>query len=166
MIIRIWPLSPLFYVLSILTKTLTVFFAPMSIFFIINSDLPKQRKIIITLTVLIIILVGITASAAQSNIEFEWNSDEFWLGFTAFAFQMRLDSVFVLFLLPVIVGLFIISKINRYANSIQILIVGTLLMSPFVTGLTDLTNQPYRFLPFLVFFSVGVGMILTNRMTR
>ena len=79
---------------------------------------------------------------------------------------MRLDSVFVLFLLPVIVGLFIISKTNRYANSIQILIVGTLLMSPFVTGLTDLTNQPYRFLPFLVFFSVGVGMILTNRMTR
>ena len=166
MIIRIWPLSPLFYVLSILTKTLTVFFAPMSIFFIINSDISRQRKIAITLALLIIIIIGIVVSTTQSKIEFESNLDGFWLGFTAFAFQMRLDSVFVLFLLPVIVGLFIISKINRYANSIQILIVGTLLMSPFVTGLTDLTNQPYRFLPFLVFFSVGVGMILTNRMTR
>ena len=79
---------------------------------------------------------------------------------------MRLDSVFLLFLLPVIVGLFIISKSNRYANSILVLIAGTLLMAPFVTGITDLTNQPYRFLPFLVFFSVGVGMILTNRMAK
>jgi len=166
LIIKIWPLSPLFYVLSILSKTLTVIFAPMSIFFIINSDISKQRKIAITLTILIIIIIGIVVSTTQSKIGFEWNSDGFLLGFTAFAFQMRLDSVFLLFLLPVIVGLFIISKINRYANSILVLISGTLLMAPFVTGLTDLTNQPYRFLPFLVFFSVGVGMILTNRMTR
>ena len=166
LIIKIWPLSPLFYVLSILSKTLTVIFAPMSIFFIINSDISKQRKIAITLTILIIIIIGIVVSTTQSKIGFEWNSEGFWLGFTAFAFQMRLDSVFLLFLLPVIVGLFIISKSNRYANSILVLIAGTLLMAPFVTGITDLTNQPYRFLPFLVFFSVGVGMILTNRMAK
>tara|TARA_B100000029_G_C17457333_1_gene917204 strand:- start:56 stop:1099 length:1044 start_codon:yes stop_codon:yes gene_type:complete len=165
LVIRIWPLTPVFYVLSILSKIITAFFAPMSIFFILNSDVSKQRKIILTIIFLIIIAIGITVSVTQTNIEINWNSDEFWLGFTAFAFQMRLDSIFVVFLLPLTVGLFLISKNNRYSNSILILLAGTLLSAPFVTGLTDMTNQPYRFLPLVVFFSVGIGMLFANRKT-
>lgn len=163
--IKIWPLSPVFYVFSIFTKTLTAFFAPMSIFFILNSEIPKQRKIIVTIAFVIIILIGIILSTTQTNIDVEWNTNEFWLGFTAFAFSMRFDVIVVVFLLPVIVGLFLISKNNRYANSILILLAGTLLSAPFITGLTDMTNQPYRFLPLIVFFSVGVGMIFANRKT-
>nr|AIF18013.1 hypothetical protein [uncultured marine thaumarchaeote KM3_79_H09] len=164
-IIKIWPLTPVFYVLSILSKILTAFFAPMSIFFILNSDVSKQRKIILTVIFLAIIVIGISVSTTQTNIGLEWNSDEFWLGFTAFAFQMRLDIIFVIFLLPLTVGLFIISKNNRYSNSILILLAGTLLSAPLVTGLTDMTNQPYRFLPLVVFFSVGIGMLFANRKT-
>ena len=163
--VKIWSLSPVFYVFSIFTKTLTAFFAPMSIFFILNSEIPKQRKIIVTITFLIIVLIGLILSTTQTNIDVEWNTDEFWLGFTAFAFSMRLDMIIVVFLLPVIVGLFLISKNNRYATSILILLAGTLLSGPFITGLTDMTNQPYRFLPLIVFFSVGVGMIFANRKT-
>ncbi|MDC0193595.1 hypothetical protein OAK01_01280 [Candidatus Nitrosopelagicus sp.] len=165
LLIKIFPLSPVFYVLSIFSKTLTALFAPMSIFFILNSDIPKQRKIIIALIFLIIILIGIALLSFQTDVGLDWNPNEFWLGFTAFAFSMRLDSVFVVFLIPLTVGLFIVSKNNRYANSILILLVGTLLSAPFVTGITDMTNQPYRFLPLIVFFSVGVGMIVTNRKT-
>ena len=137
----------------------------MSIFFILNSDVSKQRKIILTVIFLAIIVIGISVSTTQTNIGLEWNSDEFWLGFTAFAFQMRLDVMFVIFLLPLTVGLFIISKNNRYSNSILILLAGTLLSAPLVTGLTDMTNQPYRFLPLVVFFSVGIGMLFANRKT-
>ena len=165
LLIKIFPLSPVFYVLSIFSKTLIALFAPMSIFFILNSDIPKQRKIIIALIFLIIILIGIALLSFQTDVGLDWNPNEFWLGFTAFAFSMRLDSVFVVFLIPLTVGLFIVSKNNRYANSILILLAGTLLSAPFVTGITDMTNQPYRFLPLIVFFSVGVGMIVTNRKT-
>ena len=165
LLIKIFPLSPVFYVLSIFSKTLTALFAPMSIFFILNSDIPKQRKIIIALIFLIIILIGIALLSFQTDVGLDWNPNEFWLGFTAFVFSMRLDSVFVVFLIPLTVGLFIVSKNNRYANSILILLAGTLLSAPFVTGITDMTNQPYRFLPLIVFFSVGVGMIVTNRKT-
>ena len=161
--LKIWPLSPVFYVFSIFTKTLTALFAPMSIFFILNSEISKQRKIIITITFLIIILIGVVVSTTQTNIGIELNPEKFWLGFTAFAFSMRLDVIIVIFLLPLIVGLFLVSKNNRYANSILILLAGTLLSAPLVTGLTDMTNQPYRFLPLIVFFSIGVGMIFANR---
>ena len=138
----------------------------MSIFFILSSDISKQRKIIIGLIILIIFLIGIVVSATQSQIGLEWNSDEFWLGFTAFAFGMRIDSLFVLFLLPVTVGLFIKSKSNKYANSILVLISGTLITATFLTGLTDPTNQPDRLLPLIVFFSVAVGIIFAKRTSR
>ena len=138
----------------------------MSIFFVLNSSMQKQRKIIVAVSIVIILIIGITISTTQTNVEVKWSAEEFWLGFTAFAFQMRLDSIFVLFLLPLIVGLFIITKNNRHANSLLILLAGTLLSAPFVTGLTDQTNQPYRFLPFIVFFSISVGMIITNRKIR
>ena len=166
LVIKIWSLSPIFYVLSIFSKILTAFYAPMSIFFILSSDISKQRKIIIGLIILIIFLIGIVVSTTQSQIGLEWNSDEFWLGFTAFAFGMRIDSLFVLFLLPVTVGLFIKSKSNKYSNSILVLISGALLTAPFLTGLTDQTNQPYRLLPLIVFFSVAVGIIFAKRTSR
>ena len=114
---------------------------------------------------MIIILIGVVVSTTQTNIGIELNPEKFWLGFTAFAFSMRLDVIIVIFLLPLIVGLFLVSKNNRYANSILILLAGTLLSAPLVTGLTDMTNQPYRFLPLIVFFSIGVGMIFANRKT-
>ena len=166
LVIKIWSLSPIFYVLSILSKILTAFYAPMSIFFILSSDISKQRKIIIGLIILIIFLIGIVVSTTQSQIGLEWNSDEFWLGFTAFAFGMRIDSLFILFLLPVTIGLFIKSKSNKYSNSILVLISGALLTAPFLTGLTDQTNQPYRLLPLIVFFSVAVGIIFAKRSSR
>ena len=64
------------------------------------------------------------------------------------------------------VGLFIKSKSNKYANSILVLISGTLLTAPFLTGFTDQTNQPYRLLPLIVFFSVAVGIIFAKRSSR
>jgi Na+/pantothenate symporter len=88
--------------------------------------------------------------------------DEFWVGFTSFAFQMRFDVITVLFLVPLVFGLFLKSKENKYANSISILIAGTLFSAPLLTGLTDQTNQPYRFLPIIIFFAIGVGMLFSK----
>jgi len=34
-----------------------------------------------------------------------------------------------------------------------------LLSGPILAGMTDQTNQPYRFIPVIVFFAIGVGML-------
>ena len=86
----------------------------------------------------------------------------FWIGFTAFAYQMKLDFIPVLFLVPLIFGLFIISKNNKHANSISVILIGILLTAPLLTGFTDKTNQPYRFVPFIVFFATGVGILFSK----
>jgi len=162
LVTRIWFISPILFGASIFCKVLTAAFAPMSIFFILNSDIPKNNKIIIV-AVLVTLLIagGIMYTGVESDVGEEFRWDEFWTGFTSFAFQMRFDVITVLFLLPLIFGLFVISKNNKHANSISILITGILLTAPLLTGITEQTNQPYRFIPIIVFFAVGVGMLFS-----
>ena len=108
------------------------------------------------------VIGGTSTILVSGSMQEEFKLHEFVVGFAAFAFQMRFDVITVLFLMPLIFGLFIISKNNRYANSISFLIVGILFSAPLLSGLTDQTNQPYRQLPLIVFFAVGVGMLFSK----
>ena len=70
---------------------------------------------------------------------------EFLTGPKEFSNFLRFDSLITLFLLPLVV-----------------LIAGILLSFPLLTGFTYLTNQPYRFIPSVVFFAISVGTLLSN----
>lgn len=164
-ILRKWPLSPISYILSIPSKSITAMFLPMTFFFIYRTNMPRQQKKHLIISYLIIIAVGIAALSAASNIgkSTGFDSNDFWRGFTSWAFQLRFDGLVLIFLLPLIVGLFIISRRGvLHAQSIMILIIGILLSAPVLQGFTDLTNQPYRFVPLIVFFAMGVGTILSK----
>ncbi len=161
-----WPLSPVSYILSIPSKALTAMFLPMSLFFIWRVDIPRQKKLRIAISYGVIIAIGI-AFLSVGNISGKqagFDANDFWRGFTSWAFQLRFDGIVLIFLLPLIVGLFIASKRGMIqADSIMFLIMGMLLSAPFLQGFTDLTNQPYRFVPLIVFFAMGVGTILSKK---
>ena len=161
-ITKIWIASPVLFGISIFCKMLTAIFAPMSIFFILNSDISKNQKIIMISSMIVLLAAGsvifLGTQVSEKLTVFE--TDRFWEGFASFAFQMRLDTVTILFLIPLIFGLFLSSKKFKHANSISILIAGVLLSGPILAGMTDQTNQPYRFIPVIAFFAIGVGMLL------
>jgi hypothetical protein len=163
-VVKVWFTNPVLYVASIFCKTLTALFAPMSIFFILNSEIKKSYKIILICVIVGILIIGAAKYGAAYNTnqteELSWS--EFWMGFTSFALQMRFDTVTILLLLPLVFGLFLRSKNNKHANSILILVVGVLLSAPVVAGITDQTNQPYRFMPLVVFFATGIGMLFSR----
>jgi hypothetical protein len=164
--LRLWMLSPAIYLLSIFAKVLTVGFLPMSIFFVLSSDIPKKKKAFVVLVSLVIIGGGGIVFITQNSAETEgagWNPDDFWMGLSSFANQIRHDGLVVLFVLPLVFGLFMVSKRSRYANSIMIMIAGMLVMAPLISGLTEITNQPYRFVPLIFFFAIGVGTLLSKR---
>ncbi len=170
LVYKLWPMSPLTYLISIASKALTAMFLPMSLFFIYRSDIPRIRKIIIASASTAIILVGVLATTSGVQItsvsdvkeEFDW--DEFWMGFSSFSYQLRFDGLVILFILPLIVGLFIATRNGiRHADSIMLLIGGILFSGPLLTGFTELTNQPYRFVPLVVFFAIGVGILLSKK---
>jgi len=162
---KTWPLSPMFYLLALFTKLSVILYGPLSLFFILNSEISKQRKIIITISISLIFLVSLGYGSTQDFVKVDWEWNDFWLGFTAFAFQLRLDGLLVVFLLPLTIGLFIKSKTNKYSTSILILIGGILLISPITSGFLNETNQPYRYLSLIVFFAVGVGLLFSKAKT-
>ena len=88
---------------------------------------------------------------------------EFLTGPKEFSNFLRFDSLITLFLLPLVVGLFVsFRKGGHQADSLIVLIAGILLSFPLLTGFTYLTNQPYRFIPSVVFFAISVGTLLSN----
>ena len=164
--LRLWMLSPAIYLLSIFAKVLTVGFLPMSIFFVLSSDIPKKKKAFVVLVSLVIIGGGGIVFITQNSAETEgagWNPDDFWTGLSSFANQLRHDGLLIVFVLPLVFGLFMISKKSRYANSIMVMIAGMLVIVPLISGFTEMTNQPYRFVPLVFFFAIGVGTLLAKR---
>jgi len=168
LIYKAWPLSPVSYLVSIFSKSLTAIFLPMSLFFFYRSNIPKRKKIITMASSAAILLAGslvfVSSDSSTNTAELEgFDSDDFWLGFTSFSYQLRFDGLILLFILPLIVGLFIAARNGvQHADSIMVLISGILLTAPFLTGFTDQTAQPYRFVPVIVFFAVGVGILLSK----
>jgi len=165
---RFWPLSPIAYLLSIPSKALTIVFLPLSLYFILRADISKNKKIILVISTTVIILVGGLAAMSGNEGDIseneEFDDKEFWMGFTSFSYQLRFDGLIILFLLPLIVGLFIASKKGiKHADSLMILISGMLIIAPFLTAFTNQTNQPYRFIPLVVFFAMGVGVLLSKK---
>jgi len=162
---RFWPLSPISYLVSIPAKALTIAFLPMSIYFVLRSDISKRNKIIVGLAAtLIIVVVGIAATYNSADtIQEKFDAKEFWQGFTSFSYQLRSDGLVLLFMIPLMVGLFVLSKRGvKHGESIMVLISGMLLVAPILTGFTTQTNQPYRFVPLVVFFAIGVGVLLSK----
>ena len=161
-VVKVWFTNPIFYVVSIFSKAITALFAPMSIFFILSSDITKKQKVVLSGIILAMVIVGGVSLYSVGTMNEEIKVHEFWVGFSSFAFQMRMDVITVLFLVPLMFGLFIKSKNNRYSNSISILLTGILFSAPLLSGLTDQTNQPYRFMPIIIFFAVGVGILFSK----
>ena len=165
LIYKSWFLSPIFYVLSIFSKPLTTIFLPMTLFFTYRADITKRKKILTLISYGIIVFFGIAAYLLGI-----WDThydgfypDGFLTGFKEFSNFLQSDGLITLFLLPLVVRLFIASRKGvQQAESLMVLIAGILLSAPLLGGLTLLTNQPYRFIPLVVFFAIGVGIILSR----
>jgi len=170
LICKKWPLSPISYVLSFLTKVLTGIFFPMTLFFIYRARIVKRKKIllfisygILLLGVGIFFLIGPTLGIGGQSIT-EFKPHDFWGGFSTLSSTLRIDSHVLLFLLPLTVGLFIASRKGvLHADSIMFFILTMLLYSPFVAALSNASNAPYRFVPMIIFFAIGVGVLLSKR---
>jgi len=168
LVYRFWPLSPVSYLLSIPSKALTAAFLPMSLYFILRSNISRKQKMITAGITAGIILAGGAASiggfSATQGTEEEFDAKEFWMGFTSFSYQLRFDGLIMLFMIPLMVGLFLVSRSGiKHGESIMVFISGMLLIAPILTGFTNQTNQPYRFVPLVVFFAIGVGVLLSKR---
>lgn len=160
--------SPILYLLSIFTKAFAAPFVFMSMFFVYRSSLDKKKKALIIIFYTAIIAAALTIFAFADTIYGDFvtfKPYQFWLGFTVLAYQLRFDYFFILTFLPLTIGLFIMScKGIKAADSILVLFLGTILAGAVLVLLTDFyVILPYRFVPLLVFFSIGIGVFLSKK---
>jgi hypothetical protein len=163
-----WPLSSISYVAASLSKGLAAMFLPMTLLFIYRSDMPIQKKIRLVNSYIIIITIGVAllvvTGATLHSLNLQFKPHDFWMGFSSVSSALRLDGLILLTLLPLTVGLFVMSRKGIVqADSILFLIMGILLSAPFLPGLSPIINVPYRFIPLVVFFAMGAGVMLSKR---
>ena len=110
---RKWIFSPIFYILSVFTKAYVAPFFLMTLYSTYRSDIEKRKKYLIfgSYTAIIIISIALIffgKSIYTDVVEIE--SSKFFLGFADTAMQFRYDIFFMIMLLPVTVGLYVLSK--------------------------------------------------------
>lgn len=164
-----WRLSIPIFLLSVFSKPLTVSFIPLTVFFIIKSKLNKQTKlglIIIYLVLVTVFLVGIVYFLSDTNFfnsSISFHPPRFWSGFTVLSNSLLQDPLILSFCIPLTYLLYQKSKQGHiHTDSILILLFGIIFSSVLLTGFTDYQINPYRYVPFVVFFAIGVGLIFSK----
>ena len=168
LIYRMPSLSALSYILSVFSKHIVIVYLPMTFFFIYRSTISKRKKIFTAsfygVILSFVFIAFMTGFITHVPTDIVFDSKKFLLGFTSMANSLRFDGVVLIGLLPVIALLFIKSR-NGFpqADSFLVLMAGVLLSAPLLIGLTDITNQPYRFIPLVVFFAIAVGTLFSQK---
>jgi len=164
-----WFLSPVFYILAFFTKAYVAPFFLMTLFTTYRSQISQRTKIAILISYVVMVFAAIALVFIGETVYpdvIQVNSSKFILGFQAIIAQLRFDTFFIMTLLPVTVGLAFLSKNKlKQADSILILIFGTIIASPILVMFTyHYEILPYRFVPLLIFFSIGVGMFFSKKL--
>ena len=163
-----WHASPFLFILAVFSKAFIVTYFWMNIFYIYRSDIPKRTKYMLFASygVLIGIIYWIFESGKNiiydDIVRFDFNA--FLDGFTGWGNNMQLDPLAILCIIPLVIGLFVKSlKGIKQADSILILILGTILAGPLISYVTDFYFiLPYRFIPFIVAMAIGIGVFLSK----
>ena len=166
---RWWHASPVSFILSIFTKAFIVTYFWMNLFYIYRATIPKRTKLFLFGSYGLIL--GITYWIFENGrsiiyddiVRYDLNA--FLDGFTGWGNSMQLDPFALVIILPLTVMLFFKSRNGlKQADSIMILIAGSILAGPLISLITDFYFiLPYRFIPFIVFMAIGIGLLFSKK---
>ena len=162
-----WILSPIFYILSFFTKAFVAPYFIMTLFFTIRSEISLKIKLGLFISYLVIIGISVilifTGDTLYPNV-IEIDSSKFFIGLGTFGPLLRYDFLLLMTLLPVVVGLTFLIKKHQEVDSILFLILGTLLAGPILVMFTNFYEiLPYRYIPLIVFFAIGIGIFFSKK---
>ena len=166
---RWWHASPVSFILSIFTKAFIATYFWMNLFYIYRATIPKRTKLFLFGSYGLIL--GITYWIFENGrsiiyddiVRYDLNA--FLDGFTGWGNSMQFDPFAIVIILPLTVMLFFKSRNGlKQADSIMILIAGSILAGPLISLITDFYFiLPYRFIPFIVFMAIGIGLLFSKK---
>ena len=163
-----WILSPIFFILSFFTKAFVAPYLIMTLFFAAKTSISTKKKfgLLISYVAIIVIstLVVFSGDTIYPNV-IQIDSSKFFIGLATFGPLLRYDFLLLMTILPVVVGLTFFAKNNlKEIDSILFLILGTLIAGPILIMFTNFYEiLPYRYIPLIVFFSIGIGLFFSKK---
>ena len=112
---------------------------------------------------IIIIIWSADSSVYDSILRLDIN--QILIALAKTSYQIRFDNLLLVSFLPLVIGLIIKAKNGFHtAASILFLITGSIFAGAVVEMLSDhFVVLPYRFVPTIVFFAVGIGILFNHR---
>ena len=164
-----WVLSPIFYILSFFTKAFVAPYFIMTLFFAARTSISSKKKIGLLISYMLII--GITVVIIYSGDTIypdvvKIDPSKFFIGLATLGPLLRFDFFLLFTLLPVVIGLTYLARNHQETDSILFLIFGTLIAGPILIVFTNFYEiLPYRYIPLIVFFSIGIGLFFSKKST-
>lgn len=145
--LKVW--SFVIFALTLFCKPLTVLFLPAIVY-----RFRKSKKILI--------ISGIVLTVSSLFVpSIQFSQEGFTSGLFDWWFYLFTDT-YMIIMVPVIMILYLVFSIKKIPYSFDMLI-GLLLTSftgALVEGFTVINNEPYRYIPLLVFFSISMGNLI------
>ena len=163
-----WQLSSVSYILSIFTKTFTAIFLPLSLVYVYYAKIKLKTKILLVISYAamfgVVITVWYLDSSVYSSI-IRFDIEQLFIGFTKLSYQLRFDLLLLTALFPLTIALIIKAKKGiSIATPILFLIAGSLVVGPIIEIFSGFyVTLPYRFVPTIVFFAIGVGILFNKK---
>lgn len=158
--------SHISYAYSLFLKPLTGLYFPINIYLILQGDLSKRQKkiLLISYAVIALLVVFLIFNDFLPNFKnIIFNENKFIIGFTEFSNNFRFDGLILLLFFPTMIILSLKNgPIRKKIEFIFFAISIVLISQPLLNSLVEITIQPYRFIPMIVFFAISVGLIFSN----
>ncbi len=163
-----WILSPIFFILSFFTKAFVAPYFIMTLFFAGRASISIKKKLGILISYAIVISVSIFVIFSGETIYpnvVQIDYTKFFIGMATFGPLLRYDFLLLLSILPVVIGLTLLTKQHvQQIDSILFLILGTLIAGPILVMFTNFYEMlPYRYVPLIVFFAIGIGIFFSKK---
>ena len=157
--------SHLSYAWSLFLKPLTGLYFPINIFLILQENFSNNQKKILIISYAIIILLVLTLIFSGFLAEFEritFDEQKFIVGLSEFGNSFRFDGLILLLFFPTMIILYLKAGSKKKVEFIFFSIGIMFVAQPLLNSLVEITVQPYRYIPLIVFFSIAVGLIFSN----
>jgi len=165
--------SPFFLILAIFTKPLAFLYLPIILYSINDSNLSNGKKAILYLISIVIIALSIVRLlSVDLGTDFIFNMDNLLHGFVEWFFLLD-SSLIVAISIPIVLIQLAKHRLKTgkhykhkelYTKTIFFGILLMIFMVPLIEGFSDQLNHAYRFVPLIVFVSIGISLVIARSM--
>ena len=112
----------------------------------------------------VFIMLIFSNNTIYSNV-IQIDTSKFFLGIANLGPLLRFDFFLLFTILPVVFGLtFLFKTQSNQASQILFLILGSLIAGPILIVFTNFYEiLPYRYIPLLIFFAIGIGLFFSKK---